>query len=562
MKLPYGLADFYKIRRGNYLYVDKTSYIEKIECLNADYLFLIRPRRFGKSLFLSTLAHYYDLEMTVEFPNLFGDLYIGKNPTPSRNSYLILKLNFSGLNTGNRLELEKSFQLRLIDSIMGFLNKYQRFFTDTSLLEERMKTPSDISSIFNSFIEEVKKTGEKIYLIIDEYDHFANDIISMGDGLFYKEIVRAAGFVRDFYETIKIGTESVIDRIFITGISPIMLNDLTSGFNIAANITMDESMNEMLGFTEQELMDIINRLGIKQEDIQIKLGEHYNGYLFNDNCNTRVYNPEMVLYYFDIFLRTKKPPRQLIADNVKTDYSRLNRLTINQENRQIIEEIIKEEEITANIVTQFPFDRMYDREYFISLLFYLGLLTIKGTKYHTTLLGIPNYVVRTIFWEYFDRKLKEEYAINFPTEALAKTIWEMAFEGNLKPFIDFIGSNVLKPLSNRDTINFNEKYIKVILFSYLITTNLYKPVSEREVENGYLDIYLEKDLRMPEVKYEWLLELKYLKHCDRDQLPAVKEKGSAQLKKYASSPGFRGKKDLKQALLIFIGKDEYLIFEF
>lgn len=561
MKLPYGLSNFKALRNEDYFYVDKTAYLEKLENMSSKYLFFIRPRRFGKSLFLSTLAHYYDLNLEEEFIKLFGDLYIGKNPTTARNSYLLLELDFSGLNTENKAELEKSFCARITNLITGFMHKYNRFFSNLNILEDRMRSMTDASQVLDSLIEEVKKTDQKIYLIIDEYDHFANDIIAMGDGAFYKEIVRAAGLVRDFYETVKIGTKSVIDRIFITGISPIMLDDLTSGFNIATNITMDEAMNEMLGFTEKELVELIAQLKINREEIKTGLNEYYNGYLFTIDGPERVYNPDMILYYFDHLLRTGKQPRQLMDENVKTDYGRLNRLVANLENRAIFEEIIKDEGITSEIITKFSFDRMYDREYFTSLLFYMGLLTIKGIKYNTPELGIPNYVIKTIFWDYFEKRLKEDFEIKYKTVELAKAIWEMAFEGDLKPFLDFISNHVLKALSNRDTINFDEKYLKVILFSYLITSNLYKPVSEQEVENGYIDIYLEKDIRAPQVKYEWLLELKYLKKSEQERLLQIKEEGLKQLQRYAQCARFRDKVDLKQALVIFIGKNEYVMVE-
>ena len=196
---------------------------------------------------------------------------------------------------------------------------------------------------------------------------------------FYREIVRASGFVRDFYETLKIGTKRVIDRIFITGISPIMLDDLTSGFNIALNVTMDLSLNEMLGFTEEEVVKILEEVGIEEKEREKsleELKELYDGYLFSAEAEKRIYNPDMVLYYLDSIVRYKKPPRNLIDDNVKTDYGRLNRLTMNEENKVLLERIIKEEGIVAEIVTKFSFDRMYDEEYFVSLLFYMGLLTL------------------------------------------------------------------------------------------------------------------------------------------------------------------------------------------
>lgn len=563
MKLPYGISNFKIIREESYLYIDKTGYIEQLEGFGGKYIFFIRPRRFGKSLFLSTLSHYYDILMEKNFEKLFGDLHIGRNPTALKNSYLVLELDFSGLNTGSKGELEKSFRVRLIDSINGFLNRYTSFFSNISAIEEKMKNIDDVSSIFNSFVEEVKKTGKKLYLIIDEYDHFANDIIAVGEGEYYRDIVRAAGFVRDFYETVKIGTKSVIDRIFITGISPIMLDDLTSGFNIAINLSMHVAAHEMLGFTENEVEGIIDKMEMKgdKETLINELRTYYNGYLFNVNSRQRLYNPDMVFYFFNEWKMSGFYPEYLIDDNMKMDYGRLNRLISNRENLKVLEDIIKEEVITSDIVTKFSFDRMFDRDYFVSLLFYMGLLTIDRREKTRLMLRIPNYVIRTMYWEYIENQLKKEYSIYLETDSLRKSIEEMAYEGHIRPYIEYISSNVMKILSNRDTIEFDEKYLKVILFSYLVTSKAYRPNSEREVENGFIDIYLERDFRVPNVKYEWLLELKYVKKSERAKLEQVKQEGLKQLRHYAESRNFANKTDLKKALLVFIGKDEYLIIE-
>ncbi|MDI6604933.1 MAG: AAA family ATPase, partial [Thermoanaerobacteraceae bacterium] len=491
MKIPYGMSNFKAMREEGYLYVDKTMYIEKLERLNSKYIFYIRPRRFGKSLFLSTLKHYYDINAQKDFDKLYGDLYIGKNPTKLKNSYMVLELNFSGLNTDNKERLQESFLLSVKNSIISLLNKYDNIINNAEEIKNKIDGINDINAVISILINEVEKANKKIYLIIDEYDHFANDIIAMGDNVFYKDIVRASGFVRDFYETVKIGTESVIDRIFITGISPIMLDDLTSGFNIASNVTMDLGLNEMLGFTEEEVVKIIEEIGIgKKGGLIDNLRELYNGYLFSAESVKRVYNPDMVLYYFDNYTRYRRPPRNLIDDNVKTDYGRLNRLAINEENRETLEKIIKEESIVSDIVTKFSFDRMYDQEYFVSLLFYMGLLTIGRQEKTRLLLQIPNYVIKTIMWEYIELSIKKKYNIKLDLNTLRKSIEDMAYEGKIEPYIDYISQNVLKMLSNRDMINFDEKYIKVILFSYIVNSMAYRPISERETENGYIDIYL------------------------------------------------------------------------
>ncbi|MGV8147070.1 MAG: AAA family ATPase [Alkaliphilus sp.] len=573
MKIPYGLSNFKALREEKYLYVDKTKYIKTIENLNSKYVFFIRPRRFGKSLFLSTLEHYYDIGAESEFNNLFGELYIGKNETKLKNSYLILKLNFSGLNTDTKEKLERSFRLSLVEAAKVFLSKYKSVIKDVSKIELEVKNTRDLRTLLTLLLNAVRKADKKIYLIIDEYDHFANDIIAMGDSTFYKDVIRATGFVRDFYETVKIGTETVIDRIFITGISPVMLDDLTSGFNIASNITLDIGLNEMLGFTDKEIKEIVvncnvdeltkkSNVSVEESALMHELKKNYNGYLFNEDAKYRVYNPDMVLYFFDQWQKSSAYPKKLIDDNVKTDYGRLNRLMLNDENRRKLEDIIKNEGIISNIATRFSFDNMNDEDNFVSLLFYMGLLTIDRQERTRLRLKTPNYVVNTIFWEYFEKKLRKEHSIRIETEPVRLAIEKMAYDGEIEPYISFISQNILKPLSNRDMIKMDEKHIKILLFTYISASNAYRPTSEKEIENGYFDIFLEKDPRIPDIKYEWIIELKYLKKSEIKQIEEAKTEGLKQLRRYAMSSEFEGKKNLKKALVIFSGKSDYEIVPF
>ncbi|MGV8168210.1 MAG: AAA family ATPase, partial [Alkaliphilus sp.] len=395
VKIPYGISNFKTLREEKYIYVDKTKYIDVIEKLNSKYVFFIRPRRFGKSLFLSTLEHYYDINAKNEFRGLYENLYIGENPTKLKNSYLILKLNFSGLDTSNKEKLENSFIETVTDSIRSFVLRYKSVLGDTEEIKEIVRKSKGLKSVLINLLTAVKEADKKIYLIIDEYDHFANDIIAMGEGNFYKETIRATGFVRDFYETVKIGTETVIDRIFMTGISPVMLDDLTSGFNIASNLTLDINLNEMLGFTEKEVKNIVDNCGIEklmknsdtiicEEELMQELKKNYNGYLFHEYSKRRVYNPDMILHFFDQWEKSGRYPKKLIDDNVKTDYGRLNRLMMNEKNRIKLEEIIKNESIVAKIATRFSFDNMNDEDNFVSLLFYMGLLTNDSIVYGET----------------------------------------------------------------------------------------------------------------------------------------------------------------------------------
>jgi hypothetical protein len=561
LKWPYGISNFNDIRTEDFFYVDKTMYIEKLERLNSKYLFFIRPRRFGKSLFLSILEHYYDRNKKDDFDRLFGDLYIGKHPTERRNKYLILRLNFSGLDTSNSMELIRSFQEVFKDAIIQFFSQYTLYFEDVSMLKDRVEQRNNLRSIWNVLFEAVRPSGHKIYLIIDEYDHFANKIIAMNDGLFYKEIIHASGFVRSFYEGVKIGTESVIDRIFMTGVSPIMLDDLTSGFNIAENMTMNPVCGEMLGFTEEEVQGIVHQFESNM-DPEVLMGElrsNYNGYLFYKGGKRKVYNPDMILYFFNQWSMFGHFPEQLVDDNVKIDYDRLGSLVSNEQNRTQLEEIILNERVTTQIVSRFSFERMYDREYFISLLFYMGLLTIQGPKEGLIELGIPNYVIKTEFWGYFGRILQEKTGMEYRlVENLSLCVREMAYRGKIEPFVDFIGE-LLSALSRRDLREFDEKYIKMVILSYLKLTNIYQFISEREVQKGYTDILLKKGIGASQVKYEWLLELKYIKQENQKQLKRIREEALKQLQEYMVSRDMVGRPNLKAVVLLFVGKDEIIV---
>lgn len=568
MKLPYGISDFKSLREQGYLYVDKTAYIEQLEALNSKYLFFIRPRRFGKSLFLSTLAHYYDLAAERYFDTLYGDLYVGRNRTPLVHRYLVLRLNFSGLDTSGRESLARSFRNAVVDDIQSFAQKYQRTLGDVAALQRRLEQSPSAGDALRALIAALRNTEHKVYLIVDEYDHFANDILAMGDGAFYKELVRASGLVRDFYEAVKIGTESAIDRLFITGVSPIMLDDLTSGFNISRNLTMEPAIHGMLGFTEDELRAILQTFtrdlpagAVPPNDLLDELRKNYNGYLFHPDETARLYNPDMVLHFLDHWQMRGRYPGEIMDDNVKTDYGRLQRLVTSERNREQINAIIRDERVSANIVSRFSFDRMYDEAYFVSLLFYMGLLTIGGTRYGLTELVIPNYAVKTMYWTYFEDWLRRAGGVEVKSEALAHAVWTMATEGRLQPFVDFIREQVLSVLSNRDLIRFDEKHLKLILLAYLNLTRFYRLRSEQETETGYIDLYLERLPSAAGVVYEWLLELKYLKQSEADRLEAVKEEGVRQLAAYAAVSRTSGLAQVRQALLLFVGKGKIVVVE-
>jgi hypothetical protein len=487
-RLPNGNSNFERLIVENNAYVDKTRFIEMLENESNSYQFFIRPRKFGKSLFLSVLTNYYDIRQTTQFERLFGDLYIGQHPTPRKNSYAVIEFDFSGMDTSNPENFKKSFNGKVQLLVERFLKKYEPLFGQSEPLIDNIKQYySGISSLEVAY-SAAMAAGVQLFIIIDEYDHFANDLIAMGVDDVYKEMIRSNGVVRDFYETLKIGTKKVVDRIFITGISPVMIDDLTSGFNIAVNLTILERYNNMMGFTRQEVDWLMDATGVNRDYINVDMESYYNGYLFHQDANDRIYNPSMMLYFFNQIIEERKVPEKIIDDNLKTDYGRLQRLTQNESNREILLQIVKEGGIETEVQSKFSIDRLNDDKYFISLLFYMGLLTIEKPAFGKVRLCIPNYSIRTVFWEYLMQEVQNSSGFAINTTELDRSIKALALDGQAKPFIDYICRFIFNKLSNRDLRNFDEKYIKIMILACLFQSRVYIPISETETNTGYVDV--------------------------------------------------------------------------
>ncbi|MDR2115928.1 MAG: ATP-binding protein [Planctomycetaceae bacterium] len=565
-RLPYGNADFKKIRTNNFVYIDKTRFIETLENESNSSQIFIRPRRFGKSLFLSTLTYYYDVNYSDEFEQLFGELYIGQHPTLRKNSYAVMNFDFSGLNTGNGDdEFTFSFCNKVRNSVCRFLDDHKNIFSDTKEIIRQMNEERPNLGVLDRAFNVAKSSKMQVFVIIDEYDHFANDLIAMGTskcGKFYNSMVKANGLVRDFYETIKAATTfSIVDRTFITGISPVMLDDLTSGYNIVTNITLQRQYNEVLGFTREEVLEIMRATNIDPKQIEVDMEYYYNGYLFNEECEKKVYNSSMILYFFERILEGDKQPKNLIDPNLSMDPSRLKRLTQNEHNREILIKIIKDGSVVSNLLEKFSIDQLNDDSYFISLLFYMGLLTIKEPYLGELRLIIPNYSIQTTYWEYLRNLVKDRSPnITLNEKELKESIYAMAMEGTIEGFIDYVSQNAFSKLSDFDLQRFDEKYIKVLLLAYLLLNNIYIPMSEYETVPGRADIFLQRNPNFPQVQYEWVLELKYCKaNAKKSEIALKRKEGLEQLNQYLHSARLKNRSNLKSVLIIFIGKDKYEI---
>jgi hypothetical protein len=551
---------------GNYAYVDKTRFIEMLENESNPSQFFIHPRKFGKSLFFTTLLYYYDMNEAKNFDALFGNLYIGKHPTPGRNSYAVMYFDFSGLDTSSEQEFKISFSYRVQVTVQNFFLAYKDIFPEAALYVRQIEDEqSGIRALQKAFTAARQKAN--LFFIIDEYDHFANDLIAMGTLLgkdMHKTMIAANGLVRDFYEQIKIAAKtSIVSRTFITGVSPVMLDDLTSGYNISTNFTLNPKYNEMMGFTKEEVEWLMKETGVDPALIPVDMETYYNGYLFHPNGENRVYNPTMVLYLFEQILRSKQMPENVIDLNLKTDYGRLRRLMQNEINRETLIKILKEGGVVSEILEKFSIDRLNDNRYFISLLFYMGLLTIREKHFTGVYLCMPNYSIKTLYWEYLAELIQETSPdMHIEYRPLSEAIIAMAMEGDLQRFIRYVSVHAFSKLSDYDLQHFDEKYIKILLLSYLFMNKIYVSMSEYETVPGRTDIFLQRNPAGPQARYEWILELKYCKaSASKAEIAAKREKALEQVKGYLHAYRMEGRPDLKAAAIVFIGKNKFELME-
>ena len=554
-KLPYGISNYEELIEDGYYYVDKTKYIEKLENLPEKRIMFLRPRKFGKTLFTSTLENYYDIKKAEKFDKLFGNMYIGKNPTKLKNTYHILKFNFSGIDTTNEETTMKGFKEKVVISIEGFVQKYNLdFYVNWDLTAEGL-----LGSLIEAF--KIQRAEERIYVIIDEYDHFANELLGFNTNQF-KSLVSKNGKVRKWYEILKEGTESVIDRIFITGVAPITLDSLTSGFNIVSDITQNRLFNEMMGFTQEELVQMLENMQIskkKQEEILPIMKENYDGYKFSAKGIEKMYNSNMCLYFLKDYAQFKELPTQLIDTNIASDYKKLGNmldLCKGEERERIIEKTVSGEGIVSEITEKFNPAVEFGEKELVSMLFYLGYLTIAGEIFETTELKIPNRVMKEIYSDYFMKILNQETEMQIESSKYIEIVREIALEGKIDKIIELM-RRYLENLSNRDYMKFDEKYIKLIFYCIAMNLKIFRLKSEMEVQRKYPDILL-----IPKDKdkgyYGVMIEFKYLKKGEEDKLEEKQEEAKKQIEEYAKFKEIKEIPNLKCYTVVAVNDKIYV----
>ena len=404
-RIPYGMMNFVSVRERDCYYVDKTPFIEEIENSNM-YFFYIRPRRFGKSLTLSMLKQYYDINMADRFEELFGGLYIGENPTPEHNTYLIISLNFAVVDA-NLENYKKGLDAHCNTEFNYFCDVYAQYLPAN--LKEEMNKKDGAAEQLDYLCKECKKTGQKVYLFIDEYDHFTNTILAEPDCLnSYQAETHGTGYLRKFFDTIKSATDSTLERVFVTGVSPVTMDDLTSGFNIGTNYSLAYEFNEMTGFTEEEVRemltyytDTLNLHNYTVDELIELMKPWYDNYCFAKASygETTMYNSNMVLYFIDNYIRNRgRLPENMIEENIRNDYNKF-RLLINKSlgfahNTSIIRQLVEKGFVAGELKAVFSAEQIGDPDNFVSLLYYFGLITIAGSYQGKTKFVIPNKTVR------------------------------------------------------------------------------------------------------------------------------------------------------------------------
>ena len=555
LKMPYGISNYEKIVNDGYYYVDKTMYIEKLENLPETNIMFLRPRKFGKTLFTSVLENYYDKNKIDSFEKLYGNTYIGKNTTKLKNSYCILRFNFSGIDTSTEEATIRGFKKEVASSIEVFINRYNLEFH----VNKEDEAENILDNLFKSFY--IQKPQDKIYVIIDEYDHFANELLGFNPEQF-RGLVSKNGKVRKWYEILKKGTETVVDRIFITGVAPITLDSLTSGFNIGTDITQDEEFNEMIGFTEEELKEILKNQEIslkEQEKIIPIMKENYDGYKFCLKAKNQIYNSNMCLYFLSRYIRLGEIPDKLIDTNIASDYSKIGKMLdlCKGENRlEILRKTVQGEPIVNTIVEKFNPAIEFTENDMISMLYYLGYLTISGELVGIPELTIPNKVMKEIYADYFMQMMDKEAEFRIDNNANQEILIQLAKEGRIDKIVEIL-KIYLNNLSNRDLIKFDEKYIKLIFYCIAMNIKAYSTKSEMEVNRNYPDILLVP--RDSSKGYKAVMvEFKYIKKGEVAKLEDKQKEEREQIERYSSFEDIKDIQGLRKYTIVVATNDIYV----
>jgi hypothetical protein len=541
--LPYGIADFKELVEEGYYYIDKTPFIKEMR--RSPFLLLLRPRRFGKSLFLSMLRYYYDIKERDNFSKLFKGTWIADNPTKDQGRYQVLVLDFSMIG-GNIANVEVEFNRHCCNRINEFMKRYKEYYSE-----------EDYGLIVNStdFADKLEKiqgcatnSGDtRLCLLVDEYDNFTNTILATKGHDVYHQITHADGFYRDVFKKFK----PIFKRIVLTGVSPVTLDDLSSGFNITRNVSLFPEFNQVLGFSTDEVLKMVRYyqekglLPAEASPLMEEMTKWYDGYCFSKEALTsgqKIYNSTMVINYLLYYIEKGHAPESLLDNNTRTDYAKLHQLLhfdqLNGDRKSVLMEIAQQGCTSGEIVDSFPARRLTDPTLFKSLLFYYGMVSITGIDGASPVLGIPNNNVRKQYYDY----LAEEYAQTSPidTDVMKLVYKEAALDGKWQDMMDFLCKSYREYTSIRSQIE-GERHVQGFLLAYLSLNPYYLTCPEVEVNHGYCDFFLMPDMaRVPNIAHSYIIELKYIPSGETEAKAGTQwQEAIVQIKQYMQAPNVR-----------------------
>jgi hypothetical protein len=584
--IPYGNANFCEIRNDNYLYIDRTPYLRTLEQMNITRALFIRPRRFGKSLWLNAMTQYYDINKKDQFEQLFGDLNIGNNPTLDHNQYVVMNWNFSLMSSRGNID---DLDTELNETLNSVIEEHIVYYSN--IIQDQVRFYTKAINTLSSFLSAVRKLSLKSYLLIDEYDNFANEVM-MSDTDVYNKLVKKDGPLKTLYKGIKAFLErGLLSRLFITGVSPVVMSDITSGMNICKNIYLQHQFNTLCGFTQKEVSQIsqqvIEHCGLPKSKLEYLLDlikTWYNGYCFSPEADEKVYNPTLVFYLLDYFKENCSFPRKMLDSNLAMDEGKLEYIGKEITGRQSIIDVLQTNTPIQipDIEDRFTLAAMLDQSsqdhtFMASYLYYFGMLTIAGqTPNRHLLLEPPNLVIKNL---YVDQVLR--FLLPSGADRSVSTAHVMHFfnHHDLNPLVQFIIEKLFPVFSNRDYRWMNEFALKAVFTTLLCDDINYALFSEPELSKGFADLclILRPDARNTEL-FDLLFEFKYvaLSKKDKKDLEQLSDKvlrskspvkkafidARKQLKFYAKGlqKKFGSQLRLKQYALVSIGFDR-LFFE-
>ncbi len=566
-RIPYGEADIRRIRLKGWLYVDKTRFLRRLE--EESYAFLIRPRRFGKSLWVSVLENYYDRTRADEWHAVFDGTDIGRRPTEDRSRYVILRFNFSAFD--DTLEtLRERFETYCLIEIRAALERNADLFPDQAM--RRILAHPSVDGKLRELFRYAGDHGIPLYGLIDEYDNFANTVLAHHGREAYESFTHGGGFYRNFFATLKAGAGESgggLERLFITGVSPITMDDVTSGFNIGKNVSLRPEFHDLLGFTEAEVRGLLKTYrdcGAFDQDVDAALEvmrEWYNGYRFAGGAQDDLYNTDMVLYYLSESVPNRSIPDDLIDVNVRIDYGKLRHLlVVNRDagvrfngNFDLLRHVAGEGGADADISLSFPLEELVEPENFLSLLYYFGLLSIRGASEGATRLGIPNQTVRRLLYGYLRDGYRDVGVFSVSHYRFSSLVRRMAYRGAWRPALEFLAAAIAAQTGIRDYLD-GEKVVHAFLAAHFSIVGHFLIHSERELNKGYADLHLEPFLaRYPDIRYGYVLEIKYLKRGEAADEPAVAARlreARAQLRRYLADEALRRQSSVRHVGLAVV----------